>query len=52
LTRRANHRHIFIIAGIQSPRRETGRGLFQSRLGEAALAHVSAQNILNSLAPV
>jgi hypothetical protein len=43
LTRRANHRHIFIIA-ILSPRRETGRGLFSialCKLAAAALAHPS-----------
>jgi hypothetical protein len=39
LTRRANHRHIFIIAGIQSPRRETGRGLSQSESGSGTCAH-------------
>jgi hypothetical protein len=30
LTRRANHRHIDIIAKFSSPRRKTGCGLFQS----------------------
>jgi hypothetical protein len=30
LTRRANHRHTFNIAKIKSPRREAGRGLFDS----------------------
>jgi hypothetical protein len=30
LTRRANHLHMFNIARILSPRRETGRGLFES----------------------
>jgi hypothetical protein len=30
LTRRANHRHIDIIAKLSSPRRKTGCGFFQS----------------------
>jgi hypothetical protein len=33
LTRRANHLHMFNIARILSPRRETGSGLFESNGG-------------------
>jgi hypothetical protein len=45
LTRRANHRHIFILARILEPAvRENGRGLFQSdggRIRDAPSPHVS-----------
>jgi hypothetical protein len=37
LTRRANHLHMFNIARILGPRRETGRGLFASGIGRISL---------------
>jgi hypothetical protein len=48
LTRRANHRHIFIIAANLSPRRETGRGLFQSHFCKLAGSRIGAPIFLRS----